>query len=530
MTSPRAQTIIWPAAVNVALLGTDRMPLVVPAADGSLGVACSAMVRAETDPSAALLRVAAAASAYRRCGWMPAVSADLLPPPCPPDTHPTCPPAAAALLRRILNDEHASLLGEWLALAARRGVRAPADALPELLDLGRREPRLRPLILGAGGTRATWLAGQNEDWSFATAGTNPDALEETWETGTGPARLAALQQLRMLDPERARAALEKTWAQENPDERRGFVAALAHGLSPADEPFLERALDDRRKEVRQRAASLLATLPTSALVARMVARAKALLSFGKSGLLHRPRIDVTLPTAADASLVRDGVDTKPPIGIGERAWWLARILAAVPPSTWTSAWSIEPKALLRAIEGHEWREPLIAGWLMSSAQHRDVAWASALWENESIARIDAGWGAPSPARVFTAVVSPERVDAELRRAIGAGRDVLRGNQPTLTAILEWPNGWSDALARAVAHRLKEYAGVDRVRLPGEFGIRALLERCAHAVPVSAIGMFTDGWPETSDAWPTWAPTIDTLASVLRFRNDLHLAFNEESPS
>jgi hypothetical protein len=247
-------------------------------------------------------------------------------------------------------------------------------------------------------------------------------------------------------------------------------------------------------------------------------------------LLHRLRIDVTLPAAADASLVRDGVDTKPPPGIGERAWWLARILAAVPPSTWTSAWSVVPGALLRAVDGHEWREPLIAGWLMSSAHHRDVTWASALWENEPITRIDAAWGAPSPARVFTAVVSPDRVDAELRRSIGAGHDVLRGNHPVLAAILEWPNEWSDALARAVAKRVKEYAGPDRVPLAAEFGLRALLERCAHAVPLSAISAFTDGWPEQSDAWPTWAPTIDALTSVLRFRHDLHLAFNEESPS
>jgi hypothetical protein len=128
--------------------------------------------------------------------------------------------------------------------------------------------------------------------------------------------------------------------------------------------------------------------------------------------------------------------------------------------------------------------------------------------------------------VFTTIVPADRVDAELRKSIGAGRDVLRGNHPVLSAILAWPNEWSDPLARSVAYRIKEYAS-ERVPLTSEYGVRALLERSGHAVPISATGAFIDDWPEQdSDAWRTWAPAIDALASVLRFRNDLHLAFNE----
>jgi hypothetical protein len=158
MTSPHPDLAIWSAAVNAALLGTSRAPLRVEAADGSLGAACTAVAGDEPDPSATLLRVAAAATVYRRCGRMAALSDEPPPAVCPPDTRPMCPPAAAALLRRIMNGEHASLIGEWLTLAARHGVRAPADALRDLLDLARREPKLRPLVLSVGGARADWLA------------------------------------------------------------------------------------------------------------------------------------------------------------------------------------------------------------------------------------------------------------------------------------------------------------------------------------------------------------------------------------
>ncbi|HEX6048294.1 MAG TPA: DUF5691 domain-containing protein [Gemmatimonadaceae bacterium] len=524
MTTSRADLSVWPAVVNAALLGTDRTGLALPPAEGSLGAACSALLQSEADPAAALLRVAAAANAYRRSGWSPGRTEVPPPEPCPPDARPVCKPGAAALLRRIIHGEHESLLGAWLTLAMRHQVRAPADALRELLDVGKREPALRALVLAAGGTRATWLAGFSDDWSYAIAGDGVDSLVTTFETGTGAARLAAFQQLRRLDAERARVELEKTWTQESPAERAAFTVALSAGLGPADEPLLERALDDRRKEVRQAAASLLARLPTSALVARMVDRATSLLSLGKTGVLKRTRIEVAPPSEADAALVRDGVDPKPPQGLGERAWWLSQIIGVVPPSTWTSRWSLDPAAILKATGGNEWSDALVAGWLTATERHRDASWAAAFWQYADAARVDARWAAPAPERVFTTVVAAEKVDGELRRMVDAERNSLRGDSSALVALLQWQHEWSDSLARAVARRLKQYVADAKAPLTVEFGLRALIERCAHAVPVSAIGAFIEGWPEGSGAWESWAPAVDSLSSVLRFRSDLDAAF------
>ena len=531
MTNATPHLAIWSAAVNTALLGTDRAPLSAPTLHGALGAAYAGLVSAESDAPSNLLRVAAAASAYKRCGRTPGRTHEALPTPCPRDDRPTCTPAAAALLRRILQGEHESLLRTWLMLATRHDVRAPADTLPAVLDLARKDPKLRPLVRATGGTRATWLAALNEDWAFAISGDSPEALATTWETGTDMARMEAFQRLRQLDPDGARGLLETSWAQEVPDNRAFFVAMLALGLNPADEPFLERALDDRRKEVRQQAAGLLGRLASSALTARMVDRARQLVTLGTT-ILRQPRIDVTPPGEADASMVRDGVNPKPPAGtgVGEKAWMLAQIIGAVPPSMWSAEWSIEPAKLIRAADGHEWREPLVAGWLIATERFHDATWARALWGNESVARLESKWGAPPLEHVFTRAASADVVDAELRREVEARHDALRSADRVANALLPWPNEWSDALARAVATRLKGYAGADRVSFTGEFGMRALLERCAHAVPVSAAPAFLDGWPEQSDVWSTWGSAVDTLASVLRFRIDLHLAFNEEPPA
>src|SRR5688572_33089027 len=105
MTTPRTDLAVWGAAVNAALLGTDRAPLGVPASDGALGAACARVARDDPERAAALLRVAAAAGAYRRCGRGAARTADAVPAACPPEERPLCPPAATGLLRRMLQGE-----------------------------------------------------------------------------------------------------------------------------------------------------------------------------------------------------------------------------------------------------------------------------------------------------------------------------------------------------------------------------------------------------------------------------------------
>ena len=59
---------------------------------------------------------------------------------------------------------------------------------------------------------------------------------------------------------------------------------------------------------------------------------------------------VTPPEECDAAMKRDGIDPKPPAGIGERAWWLDQIVSAAPLDTW-SALDGSPADLVAA-QGH----------------------------------------------------------------------------------------------------------------------------------------------------------------------------------
>ena len=162
----------------------------------------------------------------------------------------------------MLDGGFRAVLSEWLGLVADAGRLVPPARLPGLLAAASAGAALRPATVEVTGERGRWLGGLNPAWAWAAGGADPNDTE-TWTTGSSAARRLLLGRLRATDPAAARDLLQSTWATETPEDRAAFVAVLATGLSVDDEPFLEAALDDRRKEVRQNAAALLWRLPES---------------------------------------------------------------------------------------------------------------------------------------------------------------------------------------------------------------------------------------------------------------------------
>ena len=68
--------------------------------------------------------------------------------------------------------------------------------------------------------------------------------------------------------------LVESWAGESAAARLAFLPLLAERLSVEDEPLLERALRDRRKDVRQTALGLIRRLPDSDFARRWSGRAR----------------------------------------------------------------------------------------------------------------------------------------------------------------------------------------------------------------------------------------------------------------
>ena len=370
----------WQDLVTASLIGTERAE--VPAATVP-GLPDRAEAVSD-DPAALLLDRAALLTVARRGGTLirPAGSgfqAEPLP-AAEPDQAPSVSPAAGRRLGRMLGGEHPDLLAEWLTAAVARDRRVPAHLLPALLDRARRvspsDPELRRLSAEAGGSRARWLARLNPDWKFVTA--LAEAGEDAWRLGGKSQRRGYLAALRARDPAAARDLITQSWEAAGPDERLMFINAITDGLSLADEPLLEAALDDSGAWVRKMAADVLATLPGSALGQRMARRALGCLRV-ESGV-RGTRMIVIPPAGCDAAMRRDGVTSRQGGGLQEtdgRTHLLHEVLARTPLRTWTDRFG-RPAEQILAVPSGAWAPVLFTGWSRAAMAQRDQEWMTAL--------------------------------------------------------------------------------------------------------------------------------------------------------
>ncbi|GIF03670.1 SWIM zinc finger family protein [Actinoplanes siamensis] len=462
--APRAAELP-PEVLAAALVGTARRPWsgrpvrVGPARidlDRGDGAAAGFAASAPTGPEQAsprsaaadLLDAAAVALIARRAGVLPETAKAPVP-AAPAENDPPLPVAAGVRLGRILSGSapggahlEPELLAQWLAAAAARGGVAPPVLLPALLDAARRNTTVRGPVARVAGRRGGWLAAQRADWGWLLDEVTPVAVAD-WATASGTERLGHLAALRRADPARARELVASTWETDPAEQRARFLQTFADGLSPGDEQLLERALDDRRREVRQIAAELLRHLPGAALGQRMRQRAHAAVRL----VLGDPvRLAVRPPGELDAALRRDGVGAGPAHGAGAGAWLLEEVLAGTPLDSWTE---LEPTGYLALARGNDWATPLVHGWAKAAVTQRDVRWATALLgADRGVLREAVRWDLH--------LVLPPR---ELARLAAEALRTEDGSAHRLLAL--HPGPWPERLSVTVLETIARRARTDR---------------------------------------------------------------------
>ena len=393
----------WDALVAAALLGAARRPVDPSALPGALGAVGARLP--ETDPAARMLGAAALVSVARRATLRPATAPDVDaegttddgPAPsrsAPVDTAPLVPRAAAARLDDLLSgtrDDADALLVEWLHAAARVGLRVPPDRLPALLDWAARAKH-HSAVLPVLGERGRWLAAHRSRWARtlhradASAPTTPaeTSSPEVWTHGTPLERQRFFGALRRADPAAARTALlALDWNRQDGDTRLAFVDALAWGLALPDEEILDRALTDRRKEVRASAAHLMARVPGGRFQEQAAARALACVRVEhppRPSLVARrpsPRIVVTLPDAGDPTPWPAGM-IDAPRGTGDRAWLFRHLVETTPLHRWTQTTGLSPEALVALPVADDLSDVLHLGWSRAAVREADTTWARLL--------------------------------------------------------------------------------------------------------------------------------------------------------
>ncbi len=464
------------------------------------------------DPAAALLICAVVTGTAELGGRMP-VPLENIRAACPPESRLQMSERAAGLFKRVLYGEYEAVLPEFLQLAGESGHIAPPETLPALLGLGKKE--LRKLVLPVLGERGRWLAGCNPAWAYALAPLD----EEAWETGQLELRVRLLEDLRAGMPPssqrvaKARSLVQSTWETDSPEAHAAFVAAFANGLSMDDEPFLDTCLDDRRKEVRDAALNLLVRLPGSNLVARTLSRLEPVLKY-KSKLIGSDGLEVSLPEKLDASAKRDGTGgVALRKSMGEKANWLAQMLASIPPSIWCRKWSRPPEKLIQAALASEWKEALLLGLLLAAERSGDAEWAAALTDaalkQTEVRKFLAGADLGRLVRHLPVKKLEALAQSELTPLINE----LNDKHPLLGVLVDYPHAWSLKLARTVMGSVQRQAG------GAHWMLMRALPGFAMRIPPALADEFATGWPssEKTSGWETW---IDQFNTLLRFRKDI----------
>ncbi|MCW2934004.1 MAG: hypothetical protein JWM19_4966 [Actinomycetia bacterium] len=558
--------------VTAATLGLSRRPLPVAALSGLEALSTPQIqgVIAQDDAADALLDAAALHVAARRAGMVP-LRGVAVAPPMAPDLAPELPPGAARMLRQAAGD--AELLADLLVATAEAGFRAPAPLLPALLTAAVRTVALRPAVNATLGSRGRWLAAHRADWRRVTdqadaspAGAASDALladPRTWETGGRAERLAYLTALRGHDLVVARELLAAGWSRENAEERAQLLAALGHGLSLADEEFLEAALDDRAAGVRAAAQDLLARLPESAFRQRAAARATVLLGLKTAGT--RQWLEVSLPDDAPGpELARDGISSSPPgAGIGAGAWLLTQLIAAAPLGEWVRRFGMSAREVVSLeirpgpglADGAATRKDsaatsrsatagltveVHAGWRLAAVRQGDPQWAAALLSGDgpllAPGRPQAAWAgthelaallAPATRASLATAVFPR-----LTRAASGMDGAKAGSRAPMTAITEltaWPGPWPEAVADYVLAMVT-------ASLSAQGAVRALqglVASTARHIPVTGPRDYAAELirlSNTPDCAYPWIAVLRRSADTLALRRAFQAALTETSPA
>lgn len=504
---------------QIALLGTERQEIHAPIPGSALGN-LQAKVKYTTAPRT-LLSLSALTFLHEAIGALPSQDHGPAPQPSPTERQPLVGLAANSMLLRMLAGEFRESLPDWLKLASQSNRLARPEALPWLLELGRSNANLREPLRPIMGERGRWLASQNEDWSWV--GKCPIDDEANWQTGAPTDRLLFLQRLRQSDPARARELLFATWKDETPDDRASLIGALGTGLTPADEDFLETALDDKRKEVRKQAAVLLARLPQSKLVLRVTARTHTLLHFvsGESADPLKTKkssaaiLEVILPEECDKAMQRDGIEPKAQQGFGAKAWWLIQMLEIVPLDHWTAQWQLTPEELLTVSGQGEWAREFFEAWLCAAIRQQNPHWTGALlgaaFESNRVDKFDGLLSAmPMPTK-------EARLTHLLTNCAPKSRTMLAN------LVGQCRHDWSAEFSRAVLSFMRRESGQET----GDWQLRNQFKNFATFISPAILGEAPSGWPTESKSWEFWSKGVDEFLAAAQFRADVHTAFKTE---
>jgi hypothetical protein len=417
-------------------------------------------------------------------------------------------------LEYILKHNYSDILVEFLELIAQKKRIVPPELLPELLSYGRNRPYLHERLTKCIGKRGVWLAQFSDEWKYAKKTSNED--DDIFFYGKRDERLHYITKIHGSNPKEAILLLEQVWESEDYITRTDFIKSLQGNLNQTDEPFLEKALQDSRQEVRNQSANLLALLPESKLVDRMKKLIEGLISYDPK----KNKLTIELPLSCTTEMKRDGISPRKIFvkDHGPKANQLAQIIAKIPAEWWQDTFSKNPQELLLLASKTEWKNIFLWGWAMAAKNFESKDWILAChrfyldtffkhnWSNFSIEFLYEDL----PNNLFN-LLALEYLKTDTK-------ETLSDDHPVVNFLLAEGQMWDDAISRKVIHRIKNTIQQDTYVF--HWSLKTVLKRASFSISPLLYDKIEEGWPTQSKAWYSWQKEVDHLLSILKFRLEI----------
>jgi len=502
---------LWDELLKTALLGTERNNKAWQA-EGKLGDLLANIQHSDNDSELHFLQCAAVVANYQRAGQQPTKISATLESPAKSDSRPVVNDMQS--LRLMLTDNSfRPLLNEWLSHVKGHGYRVTEVMIPTLLDVALNDESSREAILAIIGEHGIWLAQQNPRWQSLFIANQVDNISDSiWQEANIKERTGYLKQCRKNDPDRARALLAEVWDKEAARDRRQLIDTLAVNLQTADQDFLEKALTDKSKDVRYRAAGLLVKLPASVLQQRFQQRlAQWLVLQEKTSLMgklsnHKARLTVNLPEQWDKSWKSDGINETAPKGKGQKAWWLEQMLERVNPEFWCEHWQLSVDDIFSLIKKHEWQPTLLQGWQRATLHFANQEWASALIRQDE-----------QSDKVYWQILTPETCEALL------SEQFAKAKQPTqlknaIDQLINIEHPWSEDFSRQVIMTWKNY--LSSKKDIHDYYIYNVFRHAALYLDSSVLKLMQQQLEAFLNEDSSWHKILSETLSIVQFRYDM----------
>jgi len=497
-------TLVASAIVGTGQIGNNQL-----VTDTPIDALATQLSADNTERS--LLLTAGAWAVYHQAGYC-AEPAPAIPQLAPVEVLASCSAKAALLLANLLQGEHSEVLPEALELLQKAHLRLSHDLLPQALAIHTRpvHTALVPVL----GERGRWLSQFNQEWKWVNQllleaeKSLPANAETIWQEGTLEQRCMVLRNLREIDPAKARDWLAEVWKQEKAEARTAFITTFEVKLSLEDEPFLEKALDDRSTNVQAIAVSLLARIPGSALAQRMQVRADAILTYTKG------KITMTPPETIDEHWKQDGLDKD---GAAKTST-LQQIISFVAPSHWEERFGMIPEKLISALKKDE-APMMLEAWSQATLRHNTTNWILPLldmWHHSF--KKSKSYTDLEPAIQMIACLPQQKAEDIIAH-------LLFENTHWNSALTVLPRPWSHKFGEACLQALQDHIRTLKKNDPGYYEWNQILDAAAIALPESCFERALQPWEmpeEEKNGWVIsyWRSNLTDFSEVIRTRKQL----------